>query len=121
MVKFPLDEYLQWGSGSGKTLTVNQCVQILLDMKKTGDWKYSLRHVPKRKLVDMNTYEVAGHANSDLRYDTRLKKYRTMWKPSGGIGKLSYNNKKVPAGGLLDDDDEENDSKPKVSLKNIFK
>lgn len=119
MQKFPLDKYLQWSSGSGKTLTLNQCLQILLDIKKTDDWKYALRHVPKRKIVDFNSsYETLDGSNSNLRYDRRLKKFRTIWKPSIGIGKLSYNNKR-PSGGLFDDD-EEDDSKPQVSIKNNF-
>lgn len=54
MAKLPLDKYLQWGSGSGKSLTLNQMVKILLDMKKFGDWQKALRFVPKRKLVDYN-------------------------------------------------------------------
>lgn len=52
MAKLPLDRYLQWGSGSGKSLTLNQVTSILLDVKLTGDWKYALRHVPRRKVVD---------------------------------------------------------------------
>lgn len=52
MARLPLDRYLNWGSGSGKSLTLNQMVSILLDLKKTKDWNYALRHVPKRKLVD---------------------------------------------------------------------
>ncbi|CAG9770124.1 unnamed protein product [Ceutorhynchus assimilis] len=55
MRKFPLDRYLQWGSGSGKSLTINQCVAILLDLKDTGNWNYALRHVPRRKLSDTTT------------------------------------------------------------------
>lgn len=55
MAKFPLDKYLQWGSGSGKSLTVNQSVSILLDLKTTNDWMYSLRHVPRRKLVELES------------------------------------------------------------------
>ncbi|KAL1490251.1 hypothetical protein ABEB36_012978 [Hypothenemus hampei] len=54
MRKFPLDRYLQWGSGSGKSLTINQCVSILLDMKTSGDWNEALKHVPRRKIVDNN-------------------------------------------------------------------
>ncbi|EFA10439.1 mitochondrial ribonuclease P protein 1 homolog [Tribolium castaneum] len=53
MAKLPLDRYLQWGSGSGKSLTLNQCVAILLDVKHTGDWEYALRHVPRRKIIQM--------------------------------------------------------------------
>nr|CAD7448782.1 unnamed protein product [Timema bartmani] len=50
MAKFPLDRYLDWGSGGGKSLTLNQVVMILLDMKLTGDWHKALVHVPQRKL-----------------------------------------------------------------------
>ncbi|KAK4875793.1 hypothetical protein RN001_012215 [Aquatica leii] len=52
MAKLPLDYYLEWGSGSGKSLTINQVTSILLDIKNTGDWKYALRHVPRRKLME---------------------------------------------------------------------
>ncbi|XP_061390216.1 mitochondrial ribonuclease P protein 1 homolog [Musca vetustissima] len=52
MARLPLDKYLQWGAGSGKSLTLNQMIKILLDLKQTGDWMTSLRHVPRRKLLD---------------------------------------------------------------------
>ncbi|EDW85720.1 uncharacterized protein Dwil_GK23002 [Drosophila willistoni] len=54
MARLPLDRYLQWGSGSGKSLTLNQMINIMLDMKKTGDWDTALKHVPRRKIVDSN-------------------------------------------------------------------
>lgn len=113
MAKFPLDEHLQWGSGSGKSLTLNQCLLILLDVKNTGDWKYALRHVPKRKLVDYNTLST----NPDLRYDRRIQKFKTMWKPSVGLGKFSYNKKKQVTS-LMDEEDER---KPKVDIKSFMK
>lgn len=53
MARLPLDHYLQWGSGSGKTLTLNQVLSILLDLKKSNDWSTALRHVPRRKIVDV--------------------------------------------------------------------
>ncbi|KAF4532359.1 hypothetical protein B566_EDAN003663 [Ephemera danica] len=52
MAKLPLDTYLQWGGGSGKSLTINQMVSIMLDMHTSEDWKFALRHVPRRKLFD---------------------------------------------------------------------
>ncbi|XP_017079319.1 mitochondrial ribonuclease P protein 1 homolog [Drosophila eugracilis] len=52
MAKLPLDRYLQWGSGSGKSLTLNQMINIMLDLKKTGDWNAALKHVPRRKVVE---------------------------------------------------------------------
>uniref|UniRef100_T1GKH3 RNA (guanine-9-)-methyltransferase domain-containing protein 1 n=1 Tax=Megaselia scalaris TaxID=36166 RepID=T1GKH3_MEGSC len=56
MARLPLDRYLTWGAGSGKSLTLNQMVNILLDLKKTKDWNYALRHVPKRKIVDFEKF-----------------------------------------------------------------
>uniref|UniRef100_W8CBV6 RNA (guanine-9-)-methyltransferase domain-containing protein 1 n=1 Tax=Ceratitis capitata TaxID=7213 RepID=W8CBV6_CERCA len=55
MARLPLDRYLQWGSGSGKSLTLNQMVNILLDLKTTKDWAQALKHVPRRKLLDMES------------------------------------------------------------------
>lgn len=49
MAKLPLDKYLDWGKG-GKSLTINQMLEILLEMKLTDDWNQALRFVPKRKL-----------------------------------------------------------------------
>ncbi|CAG9808024.1 unnamed protein product [Chironomus riparius] len=49
MAKLPLDKYLDWGKG-GKSLTINQMLQILYEMKETNDWNQALRFVPRRKL-----------------------------------------------------------------------
>jgi ribonuclease P protein 1 len=51
MAKLPLDKYLMWGSGSSKSLTLNQMMCILLDVRKTGSWEKALQHVPRRKVV----------------------------------------------------------------------
>ncbi|CAG9760064.1 unnamed protein product [Ceutorhynchus assimilis] len=85
MKKFPLDRYLQWGSGSGKSLTINQCVAILLDMKETGDWNYSLRHVPRRKLTDTTTFSNSfkpSYNNSPKSFPSRKK---GEWKPKSKV------------------------------------
>ncbi|XP_039957335.1 mitochondrial ribonuclease P protein 1 homolog [Bactrocera tryoni] len=58
MARLPLDRYLQWGAGSGKSLTLNQMVNILLDLKSTNDWTQALRHVPRRKVVDVTAEEL---------------------------------------------------------------
>jgi ribonuclease P protein 1 len=55
MAKLPLDRFLDWGPGGGKSLTLNQMLSILLDQKQTGDWKKSLMHVPQRKLFREST------------------------------------------------------------------
>ncbi|XP_046391111.1 mitochondrial ribonuclease P protein 1 homolog [Ischnura elegans] len=52
MAKLPLDRYLDWGSGGGKSLTLNQMLNILLVQKNVGDWRKSLVYVPQRKLIE---------------------------------------------------------------------
>lgn len=118
MAKFPLDKYLQWGSGSGKSLTLNHCLSILLDVKQTGDWKYAFRHVPKRKLMDFSMNSSLEDASNNLRYDKRLQKFRRMWKPSAGV---ELGNSGRSSFGLEDDEEEENERKPRVNLKNVLK
>ncbi|XP_034478230.1 mitochondrial ribonuclease P protein 1 homolog [Drosophila innubila] len=56
MARLPLDRHLQWGAGSGKSLTLNQMISIMLDLKKTGDWNKALQHVPRRKVADYGTH-----------------------------------------------------------------
>jgi ribonuclease P protein 1 len=51
MEKLPLDRYLLWGAGGSKSLTLNQVIQILLDIRATGSWDKALQHVPRRKLA----------------------------------------------------------------------
>ena len=50
MAKLPLDRYLNFGGGSGKSLTLNAMISILLELKEHGDWDRALRMVPRRKL-----------------------------------------------------------------------
>ncbi|XP_034251781.1 mitochondrial ribonuclease P protein 1 homolog [Thrips palmi] len=46
----PLDNYLKWKSGS-RSLCLHQCLDILLEVKNTGDWSKALQaHVPSRKI-----------------------------------------------------------------------
>lgn len=83
MAKFPLDRYLTWGSGSGKSLTMNQVISILLDVKTTGDWKFALRHVPRRKIAE--------------EAPSRPKFQPPVWRPSTKVdlSNLRYNSKSV--------------------------
>lgn len=49
MAKFPLDRYYTFQGG--KCLTINQVIDILLEMKISNDWKKALsKAVPKRKI-----------------------------------------------------------------------
>ncbi|XP_055387521.1 mitochondrial ribonuclease P protein 1 homolog [Condylostylus longicornis] len=52
MARLPLDRYLTWSSGSGKSLTLDQMINIMLDIKTKNDWNNALRHVPRRKIVN---------------------------------------------------------------------
>lgn len=52
MMKFPLGEKLEWGTGSRKNLPLNQVLSILLDLRHTNDWKAALKHIPPRKLKE---------------------------------------------------------------------
>lgn len=51
MAKLPLDRYLQWGAGSGKSLTLNQMTSILLEQKEFQNWNKALTVVPRRKIM----------------------------------------------------------------------
>lgn len=50
MARFPIDKYLDWGTSSSKNLTLDQTMNVMLDLRHTGDWKKALEHVPVRKL-----------------------------------------------------------------------
>ncbi|VEN35621.1 unnamed protein product [Callosobruchus maculatus] len=93
MAKLPLDRYLQWGSGSGKSLTLNQVISILLDVQLNGDWNHALRHVPRRKLVEYSGEEYSRNTSDRLKFD----KPRTKWVPSARVpfDSLSYQRKSV--------------------------
>lgn len=73
MARLPLDRFLQWGSGSGKSLTLNQMTHILLDLKKTGDWTKALEHVPRRKIFNEN-YD--SSQNQSERWVRSMDKFR---------------------------------------------
>jgi len=83
MAKLPLDHYLDWGSGSGKSLTINQVTSILLDVKRTRDWKYALRHVPRRKLADYSLASATKKFTVRSNYiKDAPKSNNLMWRPS---------------------------------------
>lgn len=78
MARLPLDRYLQWGSGSGKSLTLNQMTHIMLDLKSTGDWNKSLSHVPRRKLLLMDASSDGQSSSGERRkWQKSLDSFRT--------------------------------------------
>lgn len=54
MAKLPLDKYFKWKGGGERSLTLDQVLKIMLDLKSSKDWNHALRHVPKRKMVPIS-------------------------------------------------------------------
>ncbi|KAJ8978654.1 hypothetical protein NQ317_019090 [Molorchus minor] len=101
MAKLPLDRHLQWGSGSGKSLTLNQMICIMNDIKFTGNWKHALQHVPRRKLIDFQIGDHIKTATDNLRYDRPRRERK--WAPASNtdLSRISYiedNHDKVRVG-----------------------
>ncbi|KAJ6641166.1 Mitochondrial ribonuclease P protein 1 like [Pseudolycoriella hygida] len=51
MARLPLDIYLNWGTSSGKSLTLDQMMTIMLEIKTSQNWSSALKHVPVRKIA----------------------------------------------------------------------
>ncbi|XP_071875232.1 tRNA methyltransferase roswell [Bombus fervidus] len=56
MMKLPLSEKLDWGTGSSKNLPLNQVISIMLDLKYFRNWDVAFQNVPKRKLQASRQY-----------------------------------------------------------------
>ncbi|KAL4122983.1 hypothetical protein QTP88_015220 [Uroleucon formosanum] len=56
MAKLPLDLYLDWKQGT-KNLTINQMIMIMADLKIDNNWVSALKHIPKRKILDVDGYQ----------------------------------------------------------------
>ncbi|XP_077299685.1 tRNA methyltransferase roswell [Arctopsyche grandis] len=68
MAKLPLDKYLQWNPGSGKSLAICHVLKILLDYKTTKDWNTAFLNVPRRKLIP-------GPEYYNKKYNIAIDKY----------------------------------------------
>ncbi|KAF2897789.1 hypothetical protein ILUMI_08376 [Ignelater luminosus] len=118
MAKLPLDYYLEWGAGSGKSLTVNQVMSILLDVKRTGDWNYAFRHVPRRKLADFQLQSAVKKFKSRLSYTSRIPdKRNSRWKPNSNteLDKLSFN--RINKNAVKDEIENKSGTSPLLALK----
>ncbi|CAF3105322.1 unnamed protein product [Rotaria socialis] len=49
---FPIDRYVKFGSGSGKSLTIDQVYNILMTLKHTGSWVEAFKYIPDRKVAE---------------------------------------------------------------------
>ncbi|XP_077498203.1 mitochondrial ribonuclease P protein 1 homolog isoform X2 [Amblyomma americanum] len=76
--RLPLDEYLQWGQSSSKTLALNHITRILLDMKATKDWSKAFESVPRRKLKTPEELEAEAQYRSSKEVQRKrvLKKFK---------------------------------------------
>lgn len=70
MARLPLDRYLSFGGGSGKSLTLNAMMSIMLEIKTHGNWELALRHVPRRKLKQPN--EIEPYIKVNLKWVDRV-------------------------------------------------
>lgn len=49
MARLPLDRYFHWKGD--KTLTLDQMLKIMLELKTTRNWRNALQHIPRRKIA----------------------------------------------------------------------
>ncbi|CAF4768290.1 unnamed protein product, partial [Rotaria magnacalcarata] len=70
--RFPIDRYVKFGSGSGKSLTIDQVYNILMTLKHTESWVEAFKYIPDRKVVER--YAEKKEAKSHDR-----EKY--VWRP----------------------------------------
>lgn len=91
MAKLPLDRYLEWAPGSKKNLNINHMVPILLDLKVTADWEYSLRHIPRRKLMATKIMAMQKR----LKHNPSLQKEVMKNFNLSRLNKLAFKGKKI--------------------------
>ncbi|KAI5645091.1 tRNA (Guanine-1)-methyltransferase domain-containing protein [Phthorimaea operculella] len=78
MAKLPLDRYLEWGPGAKKNLNINHMIPILLDLKDTNDWEFSLRHIPRRKLMETKIKAMQKKIRDPLLRKTVLRSFQNV-------------------------------------------
>ncbi|XP_050681371.1 mitochondrial ribonuclease P protein 1 homolog [Leptidea sinapis] len=79
MAKLPLDRYLEWAPGSKKNLNINHMIPIMLDLKFTSDWEFSLRHIPRRKLMETKILAMQKRlADTSLAKEDILKSFSNL-------------------------------------------
>lgn len=90
MARLPLDRYLQFGAGSGKSLTLNQMTQILLDFKATQNWDKALVHVPRRKIQfnqmpPVNSYNRDDRQRAPKHWDRKVEKFKFNFDSNSSV------------------------------------
>jgi len=62
--RFPIDRYVKFGGGSGKTLTLDQVYNILMTLKHTGSWMDAFQFIPQRKVIERYPSKVESKHHS---------------------------------------------------------
>lgn len=73
MMKLPLSETLEWGTGSSKNLPINQVLSVMLELKRTKDWNTALNVIPKRKLKQNRDEEQRKRETMLLNYTQKFQ------------------------------------------------
>ncbi|XP_035919131.1 mitochondrial ribonuclease P protein 1 homolog [Anopheles stephensi] len=68
MARLPLDSYFQFKSG--KSLTLDQMVAIMLELKTSNDFGKAFQHVPRRKVT---TLDEAAEREQEMRQAAKFK------------------------------------------------
>lgn len=76
IARLPLDRYLDWGSNSGKTLTLDQMMKIMLGLKTSRSWDCALKHVPRRKIVN----EELNERKEVTKWNANVNKFKKVYR-----------------------------------------
>lgn len=79
MARLPLDRYFQFKSG--KSLTIDQMIQILMELKTSNNFEKAFQHVPRRKIVPLD--------DEHLEVQKRLKEKKLLGKFKFSMGTFS--------------------------------
>ena len=66
-------------------------VPILLDLKLTADWEYSLRHIPRRKLMETKILAMQNRLKHNPKLQNVVMKNFNLSK----LNKLAFKEKKL--------------------------
>ncbi|XP_058053819.1 mitochondrial ribonuclease P protein 1 homolog [Anopheles bellator] len=79
MARLPLDRYFQFKSG--KSLTIDQMMQIMLELKMSNNFERALRHVPRRKVIELDEEKALQEQKQKQRHQASKFKFN-MKRPT---------------------------------------
>ncbi|CAF2372662.1 unnamed protein product [Rotaria sp. Silwood2] len=72
--RFPIDRYVKFGGGSGKSLTIDQVYNILMTLKHTGSWVEAFKYIPDRKIAERYSEKIDTKQHVHEKYVQRTFK-----------------------------------------------